>query len=134
MFLKENPGVDLEEIKKEEEKFAAMKKMPKSDKAAKPPRPKEKGIVIKEANSSDIRRPKMRSQTISEADLKNKGNNKVDEPPAPQVSVVPKTPKVTIDPSMKVNFIYDDITIHKEEIVEFTKKRKLLHVSDTCKL
>ncbi|KAL8105349.1 hypothetical protein AgCh_029225 [Apium graveolens] len=48
LFLKQNPGMDLETLKEEEARFAAEKTNLKSkaSDAEKPPRPKEKGIVI----------------------------------------------------------------------------------------
>ncbi|KAL8091340.1 hypothetical protein AgCh_033812 [Apium graveolens] len=50
LFLKHNPGMDLKNLKEEEARFKVEKNnlKPKASVAKKPPRPKEKGILIKE--------------------------------------------------------------------------------------
>ncbi|KAL8104732.1 hypothetical protein AgCh_028801 [Apium graveolens] len=80
LFLKHNPGMDLETLKEEEARCAAEKKNPKSkaSDAKKPPRPKEKGIVIKEKSNSKTLKFKTTSQT--ESNPKDKGKGKIDEP------------------------------------------------------
>ncbi|PKC50263.1 hypothetical protein RhiirA1_486910, partial [Rhizophagus irregularis] len=79
IFEKENPGVDIEAIRLEEERLAAEKKKiskTKSDEqrqitdsSQKQKIPKQKGIVISEVNYTDINRPRTRSQTQSESDI-----------------------------------------------------------------
>ena len=83
LFLKHNPGMDLENLKEEEAKFKAEKKniKLKASVAKKPPRPKEKGIVIKEKSHTEALKPKTRSQT--EIDPKDTGKGKIDEPIKP---------------------------------------------------
>ena len=61
---------------------------------------REKGITIKEFDSSKINKPKTRSQINSEAAQEDKGNGIIDKPPTLLVKIVPKFPKVTIDSSM----------------------------------
>ncbi|KAL8106700.1 hypothetical protein AgCh_023449 [Apium graveolens] len=76
LFLMHNPRMDLENLKEEKAIFAAEKTNLKSkaSNTKKPPRPKEKGIVMKEKSNSDS---KTRSQV--EIDPKVKGKEKVDE-------------------------------------------------------
>ena len=83
IFEKENPGVDIKDIRLEEERLAAEKmKISKSksdkqkqitDPSQKQSRPMEKGIVISEMNYSDINRPRTRSLAKFETDSKDKG-------------------------------------------------------------
>ncbi|KAL8099904.1 hypothetical protein AgCh_032238 [Apium graveolens] len=82
LFLKHNPGMYIETLKEKEARFAAEKRNPKSkaSDAKKPPRPKEKGIVIKEKSNSETLKFKTRSQT--ESDPKDKGKGKIYEPPS----------------------------------------------------
>ncbi|KAL8126417.1 hypothetical protein AgCh_013636 [Apium graveolens] len=76
LFLKQNPGIDLETLKEEVARFAVEKTNLKSkaSDAKKPPRPKEKGIVIKEKSNSKASKSNTRSQT--EIDPKSKGKEK----------------------------------------------------------
>ena len=92
IFEKENPGVDIEAIRLEEERLAAEKmkiSKTKSDEqkqitepSQKQKRPKQKGIVISEVNYTDINRPRTRSQTQPETDSKDKGKKPVDGVPS----------------------------------------------------
>ncbi|XP_063941253.1 chromatin-remodeling ATPase INO80-like [Daucus carota subsp. sativus] len=92
IFEKENPGVDIEAIRLEEERLAAEKKKiskTKSDEqrqitdsSQKQEIPKKKGIVISEVNYTDINRPRTRSQTQSESDIADKGKKPVDGVPS----------------------------------------------------
>ncbi|KAL8133959.1 hypothetical protein AgCh_009144 [Apium graveolens] len=77
LFLKHNPRMDLKTLKEEEARFAAEKTnlKCKASNAKKRPRPKEKGIVIKERSTSEPSKPKTRSQ--DEIDPKAKGKEKV---------------------------------------------------------
>ncbi|KAL8132117.1 hypothetical protein AgCh_007860 [Apium graveolens] len=77
LFLKNNPGMDLENLKEEEARFKAKKKnlKPKASVAKKPPRPKEKGIVIKEKSNTEASKPKTRSQIEIDPKDKGKGND-----------------------------------------------------------
>ncbi|KAL8133640.1 hypothetical protein AgCh_008909 [Apium graveolens] len=63
LFLKHNPGMDLENLKEEEARFAAEKTNLKSkaSNAKKPPRPKAKGILINEKSNFEASKPKTRS-------------------------------------------------------------------------
>ena len=73
IFERENPGVDIEAIRLEEERLAAEKmKISKTksdeqkqitDPSQKQTRPKQKGIVITEVNYTDINRPRTRSRS-----------------------------------------------------------------------
>ncbi|KAL8116094.1 hypothetical protein AgCh_022547 [Apium graveolens] len=78
LFLKYNLGMDLETLE-EEARFAAEKTNPKTkaSDAKKPPRPKEKAIVIKEKSISEASKAKTRSQI--EIDSKSKGKEKVED-------------------------------------------------------
>ncbi|XP_063939749.1 uncharacterized protein LOC135148454 [Daucus carota subsp. sativus] len=92
IFEKENPGVDIEAIRLEEERLAAEKKKiskTKSDEqrqithsSQKQKIPKQKGIVIIEVNYTDINRPRTRSQTQSESDAADNGKKPVDGVPS----------------------------------------------------
>ena len=80
LFLKQNPGMDLETLKEEEARFAAEKTKPKSKASdtKKPSRTKEKGIVIREKSNSETSKSKTRSQT--EIDPKSKGKEMLVNP------------------------------------------------------
>ncbi|KAL8125875.1 hypothetical protein AgCh_013251 [Apium graveolens] len=121
LFLKDNPGVDLEELREEEAKFATEKSKPKSkaSDAKKPPRPKEKGIVIKERSATEIPRSRTRSQTTT--DPKDKGKGKVGEPVKKQKM---KIPQILMDPVCKMVQVFDD-TAAEDEIVETLKRKRI---------
>lgn len=115
--------MELDKLKEEEEKLSKMSKV-EYDKSKKPPRPKANGIVIKDVNNSNLNKPRTRSQSNSVADLKNKGNGKLDEPPSLKIIVKPKLPKVTLHSTTQVLYSHDDISIQKEDVFENTRKRK----------
>ncbi|KAL8110277.1 hypothetical protein AgCh_026120 [Apium graveolens] len=125
-FLKHNPGMDLENLKEEEARFKAEKKniKPKAYVAKKPPRPKEKGIVIKEKSNTEVSKPKTRSQY--EIDPKDKGKGKVDEPTKP---LEMKIPQIQIKPVCKMVQVTDD-TLAEDEDVQTLKKRKISEESN----
>ena len=119
--------MDLETLKEEEARFAAEKTNPKSkaSNAKKPPRPKEKGIVIKERSTSEASKPKTRSQV--EIDPKAKGKGKIDEPTKTHVM---KIPQILMKPVCKMVQVFDD-TAAKDETVETLKRRKISEESKT---
>ncbi|XP_063938513.1 uncharacterized protein LOC135148207 [Daucus carota subsp. sativus] len=140
IFERENPGIDIEAIRLEEERLAAEKmKISKSksdkqkqiiDPSQKQSRPKEKGIVIGEINYSDITRPRTRSQSNSETESKNKGKKAVDGIPIPKkTSIVKITPEVSSQRLIqlsKATKIISDVSgiIAEEEDVGLTRKNK----------
>ena len=79
--------------------------------------------MIKDVSIFEVERPRTKSQTITDADIKNKGKGKLDEPPAPKLT------NIIIDHLMTVNYNFDDINVKKEELMETTKKRKRIHDS-----
>ena len=106
IFEQENPGVSIEDIRKEEERLAAEKKKiskSKSDEkeakidekkaksdgkkqitdssSKKLPSSKRKGIVISEVNYADINRPRV-YQKKSDSDSSGKGKNIIDGAPS----------------------------------------------------
>ena len=97
--------MDLETLKEEEARFAAEKTNLKSkaSNAKKPPRPKAKGIVIKERSNSEASKPKTRSQV--EIDPKDKGKIKIDEPTKSQEM---KIPQILMKPVCKMVQVFDD--------------------------
>ncbi|KAL8104821.1 hypothetical protein AgCh_028845 [Apium graveolens] len=119
-------GMYLDNLKEEEARFKAEKTnlKPKASVAKKPPRPKEKGIVIKEKTISKASNPKTRSQF--EIDLKWKGKEKVDEPTKFQKR---KIPSVVIDPVYQT-IIHDDDTLTEED-VQTMKRKKISEESKT---
>ncbi|KAL8099431.1 hypothetical protein AgCh_031894 [Apium graveolens] len=121
LFLKHNPGMDLENLKEEEARFKAenINLNSKASVAKKPPRPKEKGIVIKEKSNTEASKPMTRSQT--EIDPKDKGKGKVDEPIKPQEM---KIPQILMKPVCKMVQVNDD-TLAEDETVQTLKRRKI---------
>ncbi|KAL8120247.1 hypothetical protein AgCh_017410 [Apium graveolens] len=127
LFLKHNPGMDLETLKEEEARFAAKKTNPKSkaSDAKKPPRPKEKGIVIKEKLNSETSKFKTRSQT--ESDPKEKGKGKIYEPTKP---LDLKTSQDLMKPVYKMVQVTDD-NLAEDKTVQILKIRKINEDSKT---
>ncbi|KAL8115843.1 hypothetical protein AgCh_022368 [Apium graveolens] len=127
LFLKHNPGTDLENLKEEEARFKAEKinLKPKASIAKKPPRPKEKGIVIKEKSSTEASKPKTRSQ--SEIDPKDKGKGKVDEPIKP---LEMKIPQILMKPVCKIVQVIDD-NLAEDKDVQTLKRKKISEESKT---
>ena len=74
--------------------------------------------MIKDVTLSNSEIFKIRSQTISNADSRNKGRDKVNDPPIAQPT------KVMIDRMIVL------LNIQEEEQVESQKKRKRIHGSD----
>ncbi|XP_063941354.1 uncharacterized protein LOC135149542 [Daucus carota subsp. sativus] len=91
LFEEENPGVSIEDIRKEEERLAAEKKKiskAKSDEkkqitdsSKKLPSSRRKGIVISEVNYADINKPRV-YQKKSDSDSSGKGKNVIDGVPS----------------------------------------------------
>ncbi|KAL8119017.1 hypothetical protein AgCh_016496 [Apium graveolens] len=127
LFLKDNPEVDLEELREEEAKFAAEKSKSKSkaSDAKKPPRPKEKGIVIRERSATEIPRSRTRSQTIT--DPKDKGKGKVGETVKKQKM---KIPQILVDLVCKMVQVFDDDAA-EDETVETLKRKMMTEESKT---
>ncbi|MDV3180567.1 MAG: hypothetical protein Q8829_02710, partial [Candidatus Phytoplasma australasiaticum] len=121
LFLKQNPGMDLETPKEEEARFAAEKTnlLSKSSDTKKPSRTKEKGIVIREKSNSEISKSKTRSQT--KIDPKSKGKEKVGEPL--------KIEKSSSIPVYQTT-VHDDNLI-EDETVQILKRRKVIEESKT---
>ncbi|KAL8101032.1 hypothetical protein AgCh_033059 [Apium graveolens] len=115
LFLKHNPGIDLETLKEEEARFAVEKTNPKfkASVVEKPPRSKEKGIVIKEKSITEASKAKTRSQI--EIDSKSKGKEKVDEPL--------KKKKNSSIPVYQTTLHDDDLI--EDETVQILKRRKI---------
>ncbi|KAL8089399.1 hypothetical protein AgCh_039010 [Apium graveolens] len=127
LFLKHNPGMDLETLKEEEARFAAEKTNPKSkaSNAKKSPRPKEKGIVIKERSVTEIPRSSTRSQTTTNP--KDKGKGKVGETVKKKEM---KIPQILMDPMFKFVQVFDDAAV-EDETVETLKRKKMTEESKT---
>ncbi|KAL8134518.1 hypothetical protein AgCh_009513 [Apium graveolens] len=127
LFLKHNPGMDLETLKEKEAKFGAEKTNLKSkaSDAKKPPRPKEKGIVIKEKSNSETSKFKTISQT--ESDPKDKGKGKVYEPTKP---LDLKTSQDLMKPVCKMVQVTDDNLV-EDETVQILKRIKIIEESKT---
>ncbi|KAL8115689.1 hypothetical protein AgCh_022256 [Apium graveolens] len=123
LFLKQNPGIDLETLKEEEARFAAEKTNLKSKASdtKKPLRPKEKGIVIREKSNSKTSKSKTRSQT--EIDPKSKGKEKVGEPLKIEKKISSSIP-------VYQTTVHDDDLI-EDETVQILKKRKIIEESKT---
>ena len=119
--------MDLETLKEEEARFAAEKTNLKSkaSNTKKPPRPKEKGIVIKERSTSEASKPKTRSQV--EIDPKAKGKGKIDEPTKTHEM---KIPQILMKPACKMVQVFDDTAV-EDETVETLKRRKITEESKT---
>ncbi|KAL8146621.1 hypothetical protein AgCh_004376 [Apium graveolens] len=129
LFLKHNPGMDLETLKEEEARFATEKTNPKSKASdtKKPPRPKEKGFVIKEKSNFETLKVKTRSQTKS--DPKDKGKGKIYEPTK---SLDLKTSQALMKPVCKMIQVTDDNLV-EDETVQILKRRKIIEDSKiTC--
>uniref|UniRef100_A0A166GDH0 Uncharacterized protein n=1 Tax=Daucus carota subsp. sativus TaxID=79200 RepID=A0A166GDH0_DAUCS len=142
IFEKENPRVDIEAIRLEEERLAAEKKKiskTKSDEqkqitdpSQKQKIPKQKGIVISEVNYTDINRPRTRSQTQSESDAIDKGKKPVDGvpsvPPVIKKSVIriasENPSQRMIELSKNVNIIADVSDQVGEKEAGLTRRRK----------
>ncbi|KAL8148288.1 hypothetical protein AgCh_005602 [Apium graveolens] len=129
LFLKHNPGMDLETLKEEEARFAGEKKNSKSKASdtKKPPRPKEKGIVIKEKSNSETSKFETRSQT--ESDPKDKGKRKIHEPTK---SLDLKTSQALMKPVCKMVQVSDDNLV-EDETVQILKRRKIIEDCNTPK-
>ncbi|KAL8125273.1 hypothetical protein AgCh_012817 [Apium graveolens] len=127
LFLKHNPGMDLETLKEEEARLVAEKINPKSKAldAKKPPWPKEKGIVIKEKLNSETSKFKTRSQT--ESDPKDKGKGKIYEPTK---SLDLKTSQDLMKPLWKIVQVTDDNLV-EDETVQILKRKKINEDSKT---
>ena len=80
VHITDNPRVDFEELKKKDGRLTTEKNKLKSYKGKKPPTPDEKGIVIRETNSSEFNNQMTRSQTNSKAGQKNQEKENIDEP------------------------------------------------------
>ncbi|KAL1811236.1 hypothetical protein ACET3Z_021301 [Daucus carota] len=144
IFEKENPGVDIDAIRLEEERLAAEKKKiskTKSDEqrqitdsSQKQKIPKQKGIVISEMNYTDINRPTTRSQTqtLSESDSKDKGKKPVDVvlpvPTMPKKSIITLAPENPTERMIKLSkniHIIANISDQAEEKeAELVRRRK----------
>ena len=140
---KENPGVDIEAIRQEEERLAAEKmkisklksdkEKPISDSSKIQTRPKEKGIVIGEINYSDINRPRTRAQAKSEIESKDKGKKHVDGVPVSKmksiVKIASEAPSQRLVQLSKATNIISDVSgiVEKEEEEEvgLARKRKI---------
>ncbi|KAL8134557.1 hypothetical protein AgCh_009539 [Apium graveolens] len=115
--------MDLETLKEEEARFATDKinlKSKASD-AKKPPRPKQKGIVIREMSNSETSKFKTRSQI--EIDPKSKGKEKVGEPLKIEKKISSSIP-------VYQTTMHDDDLI-EDETVQILKKRKVIEESKT---
>ena len=140
IFEKENPGVDIEAIRQEEERLAAEKmkisklksdkEKPISDSSKKQSRPKEKGIVIGEINYSDINRPRTRGQAKSEIESKDKGKKPVDGVHVSKkksiVKIASEAPSQRLIQLSKATNIISDVSSlveGEEEEVGLTRKR-----------
>ncbi|KAL8109799.1 hypothetical protein AgCh_025768 [Apium graveolens] len=121
LFLKQNPGINLETLKEEEARFAAEKTNLKSkaSEVKKPPRPKEKGIVIREKSNSKTSKSKTRSQT--EIESTSKGKEKVGEPLKIEKKISSSIP-------VYQTTMHDDDLI-KDETVQILKRRKIIEES-----
>ena len=81
LFLKDNPGMDFESLKKEEARLKAENdkfKSKASITAKKPPKPK--GIMIKEKTNSEAIKSESKAKSQIEVDPRSKGKEKIDEP------------------------------------------------------
>ncbi|KAL8103728.1 hypothetical protein AgCh_028071 [Apium graveolens] len=127
LFLIDNLGMDLETLKEEEARFAVEKinLKSKASNAKKPPRPKEKGIVIKERSTSEASKPKTRSQV--KIDPKAKGKGKIDEPTKKQEM---KITQILMNHVCKMVQVFDD-TAAEDETVETLKRKKINEESKT---
>ena len=99
LFEEDNPGVDLDEIRREEQRFALSQVAKKK----RTPKPKEKSLVIKDVSSDKPRRSVTRSQSLSA----DKGKKKVED--------VSKQSAKSID---------DSEVPHEEELIEYNAKRR----------
>lgn len=114
LSMEENPDVDIEALKAEEEILKSEHEKAKFQKisknAQKPPRPIEKGIVINERVNAEASRPNTRSRAKA-----GKGKEKIDEPVKPQKMLIP--PQVQMKHVCKLVQVLDD-TVPEDKTVQ----------------
>lgn len=113
IYSKENQGMDLEQIKQMEEEYLLQDKS--NTNVFQVPRksrtkwPKEKGIVIKKISRTiNFDGPITRSRTIINADRRDNGKKKMEEPPTIAVQ------HAYVDPMWTVRLCHDDLNVHDE--------------------
>ncbi|XP_063945846.1 uncharacterized protein LOC135151364 [Daucus carota subsp. sativus] len=141
LFEEENPGVSIEDVRKEEERLAAeKKKISKSksdekkansdekklvtDSSSKKSTSSRKGIVISEVNYADINRPRV-YQKKSDSDSSEKGKKIIDGAPSKRKAESEVKQTLAIIPESTDQSLASDIAQAKD-----VKKEKLKPVED----
>ncbi|KAL8147046.1 hypothetical protein AgCh_004677 [Apium graveolens] len=106
LFLRENPGMDLESLMEEEARLKSERVTSKSEASGKKTLPKLKGIVIKERTNIEAILAKSQPQI----DPRSKGKEKVGEPI--KVYVPPENEEITDEK--------DDLTLTSRKVLKTT--------------